>query len=44
MAIKSVGEKYDSNFILNYKKDITKRIEFLLKVCEDASKIKKDEI
>ena len=36
--------KYDSNFIVKYEKDITKRIEFLLQVCKDALKIKKDEI
>jgi len=31
--------KYDSNFIVKYEKDIIKRIESLLKVCDDASKI-----
>lgn len=36
--------QYDTNFIVNYEKNIAKRIKFLLKVCEDASKIKKDEI
>jgi len=36
--------KYDLSFIVKYEKDIKKRIKFLLTICEDASKIEKDEI
>jgi len=43
-TIVSKISKYDASFIVKYKKDITKRIEFLLEICEDASKIKKSEI
>jgi len=43
-TIVSKISKYDASFILKYEKDITNRIEFLQEVCEDASKIKKDEI